>query len=164
MIVNAKGEVILNTNQLTLEYYNKFPTVLRDALKCGKVQFPNSLQCRYEELSVFRGVKYTKNKTEIEKSDFFSQIERKKINPMVMADDSNIADYSCSVYINLEELHQRTKFPNKSMAIAKGTIKNVFGPINMNKKTSHIDLFLFNNVNPSNEFEVIEIWGKNGSN
>lgn len=154
----------MNTNQLTLEYYDRFPTVLSNALKCGKIQFPDALQCEYEELSVFRGVKYTKDKTTIDKSDFLSQVERKKICPMIAADDSNISDYSCSVYTNLDEIHQQAKFPRKNKAVAKGIIKNSFGPINMSKETSHIDLFLFDNVDPSNEFEVIEIWEKNGLN
>lgn len=83
---------------------------------------------------------------------------------MIAADDSNISDYSCSVYTNLDEIHQQAKFPRKNKAVAKGIIKNSFGPINMSKETSHIDLFLFDNVDPSNEFEVIEIWEKNGLN
>lgn len=68
----------MNTNQLTLEYYDRFPTILRNALTCGKVQFPDALQCEYEELSVFRGVKYTKDKTTIDKSDFFHRLNGKK--------------------------------------------------------------------------------------
>lgn len=83
---------------------------------------------------------------------------------MIAADDSDISHYSCSVYTNLDEIHQQAKFPRKNKAVARGIIKKSFGPINMSKETSHIDLFLFDNVDPSNEFEVIEIWEKNGLN
>ena len=94
----------MNAIQLTKEYYNKFPTILKDALKNKKVVFPNSLQYKYEQLHVFRGVKYTKTKTAIDKSDFFSHIERN--NPMIVADDNNISSYSCSFFMNIEAIHQ----------------------------------------------------------
>ena len=54
------------------------------------------------------------------------------------------------------------KFPRKNKAIAKGKIKKEFGPIDVNNKTSHIDLYLFEGIDPSDEFEVIEEWEKNG--
>ena len=127
-----------------------------------KVRFPNSLQCEYEELCVVRGVRYTATKTAIDKSDFLSYVELKKINPMIAADDSKINNYSCSLFMNIDELHQLTKFPNKNKAIAKGRIRSKFGPIIINEETSHIDLFLYDNVDPSNEFEVVEKWEKNG--
>ena len=152
----------MKTKGLTLSYYNRFPTVLKDALISEKVRFPNSLQCEYEELCVFRGVRYTATKTAIDKSDFLSYVELKKINPMIAADDSKINNYSCSLFMNIDELHQLTKFPNKNKAIAKGRIRSKFGPIIINEETSHIDLFLYDNVDPSNEFEVVEKWEKNG--
>lgn len=152
----------MNTKQLTLEYYNRFPRILRDALISEKVSFPDSLQHEYEELCVFRGVKYTETKTAIDKSDFLSHIERQKNNPMIVADDRKISSYSCSFFKNMEEMHQQTKFPTKNKAIAKGVIKSEFGPIDINEETSHVDLFLYDNADPSSEFEVIEKWEKNG--
>ena len=152
----------MKTKELTLSYYNRFPTVLKDALRSEKVRFPNSLQCEYEELCVFRGVRYTATKTAIDKTDFLSYMELKKINPMIPADDSRITRYSCSLFMNIDELHQLTKFPNKNKAIAKGLIRSKFGPIDINEKTSHIDLFLYDNIDPSSEFEVVEKWEKNG--
>ena len=152
----------MKTKELTLSYYNRFPTVLKDALRSEKVRFPNSLQCEYEELCVFRGVRYTATKTAIDKTDFLSYMELKKINPMIPADDSRITSYSCSLFMNIDELHQLTKFPNKNKAIAKGLIRSKFGPIDINEKTSHIDLFLYDNIDPSSEFEVVEKWEKNG--
>ena len=152
----------MKTKELTLSYYNRFPTVLKDALISEKVRFPNSLQCEYEELCVFRGVRYPATKTAIDKTDFLSYMELKKINPMIPADDSRITSYSCSLFMNIDELHQLTKFPNKNKAIAKGLIRSKFGPIDINEKTSHIDLFLYDNIDPSSEFEVVEKWEKNG--
>lgn len=48
---------------LDMEYYNKFPKVLKNALIDGIVSFPNSIQQNYDELTVYRGVRYSKDKT-----------------------------------------------------------------------------------------------------
>ena len=77
-----------------IEYYSRFLGVLRNALANGAVKFPSSLQKNYQELTVFRGVGYSKNKTKIDKSDFLSNVERNMKNPMVLADYDNISSYS----------------------------------------------------------------------
>lgn len=145
-----------------LEYYNKFPDILRDALINKKVKFPESLQCKYNNKNVYRAVKYNSKKTIIDKTDFLSQMERKQENPLVPADETDISSYSCSCFLNLDELHMYTKFPYKNKAIAKGIIKEEFGPIDINQDTSHVDLYLFDMIDPSDYFEVIEKWEKNG--
>lgn len=141
----------------------KFPTVLRTALRSNKVSFPDTLQCNYEKRCVFRAVKYTQDKTEIDASDFLSYVESNKKCPMIpVVDDNDISSYGCSCFMNLEMFHYRTKFPTKKKAIAKGMINDSFGPIIVDEKTSHIDLFLYDGIDPSGEFEVIEKWEKNG--
>lgn len=147
---------------LGLEYYNRFPAVLKNALISGKVSFPSSIQHEYSNMAVYRGVSYSKTKTTIEKNDFLSNMERHLQNPMVPVDDEKIDDYSCSCYLDIEELRMRAKFPRKNKAIAKGVIRNEFGPIVINQKTSHVDLYLFDDIDPSAEFEVVERWEKNG--
>lgn len=147
---------------LEMEYYNRFPTVLKNALITGTVKFPSSIQQEYTELTVYRGVSYSEKKTVIDKSDFFSNIERNIKNPMVPVDYENISDYSCSCYLKIDELRMRAKFPRKNKAIAKGFIKKEFGPIDINRDTSHVDLYLFDEADPSEGFEVVEKWEKNG--
>ncbi len=145
-----------------MEYYNRFPTVLKNALINGTVKFPDSLQCEYEDLVVYRGVSYSKNKTTIDKSDFLSNMERNLINPMVPVDSKNISSYSCSCYLNIDEMRMCAKFPRKNKAIAKGIIQKEFGPIDINHATSHVDWYLFDEIDPSEKFEVVEKWEKNG--
>lgn len=147
---------------LDIEYYNRFPTILKDALINGRVCFPQSLQREYMETTVYRGVSYSANKQTINKNDFLSNIERNITNPLVPVDYDDISSYSCSCYLKIDAMRLYTKFPRKNRAIAKGIINKEFGPIDVNNSTSHIDLYLFEDVDPSAEFEVIEKWEKSG--
>lgn len=54
------------------------------------------------------------------------------------------------------------KFPRKNKAIAKGIIQKEYGPIDINNATSHVDWYLFDEIDPSEKFEVVEKWEKNG--
>lgn len=147
---------------LNMDYYNRFPTVLKNALINGVVSFPDSLQHEYTDLTVYRGVKYSNNKTIIDKSDFLSNVERNMKNPLVPVDLGEVSSYSCSCYLNIDSLRVCARFPRKNRAIAKGMIQKEFGPIDINSNTSHVDLYLFDKVDPSERFEVIEKWEKNG--
>lgn len=75
---------------------------------------------------------------------------------------SNIGSYSCSCFSNLEELYVCVRFPKKGRAIAKGTMFDKYGTRSKEQSSTHIHWFLFDNANPACEFEVIEIWEKNG--
>lgn len=142
---------------IDVKYYERFPSVLQNALLSGKVCFTATLKQRYESLIVYRGVKYTKNKTFIDKNDFKSNIERKMENPFVTACEDKIESYSCSCYLNMDEMKMYAKFPRKNKAIAKGLIKQEDGPIDIDDSTSHVNLYLFENVDLSDRFEVVEI-------
>ena len=149
---------------LGLDYYNRFPGLLKNALTEGKVSFPDTLICEYEDMEVYRGVSYTKEKMQIDKSDFISKMELKVNNPMIAVFEEEISSYSCSCYLDIEQMRINGKFPRKKMAIAKGIIKKEFGPIDINNDTKHVDLYLFEGIDPSAEFEVIEKWEKSGLN
>lgn len=146
----------INDGGGNIEYYKRFPATLRDALLSRRVEFPATIRKEYEDLVVYRGVKISKNKSEIDKSDFMSNVERKKQNPLVVADEDRISSYSCSCFMNIEMMKIIAKFPRKNSAIARGIIKDDFGPIDINEDTSHVDLFLFDMVDPSMCFEVVE--------
>lgn len=145
-----------------VDYYSRFPAILQDALINKKIEFPDSLQCEYKDLVVYRGVSYSKDKAIIDKSDFLSNMERNQINPMVPVESDQISSYSCSCYLNMDDMRIYAKFPRKNKAIAKGTIQKEFGPIDINTDTSHVDLYLFDKIDPSEKFEVVEKWEKNG--
>lgn len=144
------------------EYYKKFPAKLKEALLSGKVKFTDTTQSDYADKTVYRGVKYTEQKQTITIEDFLSKIELKEKRPMIVADENNISSYSCSCFEDMKEMEMQAKFPRKNCAIAKGIISKNYGPIDVNKKTTHVDFYLYDNVDPSKEFEVIKVWEKNG--
>lgn len=147
-----------------IEYYNRFPDLLKRALLDGKVLFPPTLIREYDDMLVYRGVSYNKNKTQIDKSDFISNIELKTKNPMIVAFEDQISSYSCSCYLDIEAIRFFARFPRKNKAVAKGKIRKEYGPIDINQDTSHVDLYLFEGIDPSDGFEVIEKWEESGLN
>lgn len=140
--------------KIDLEYYNRFPTILKNALVGEKVSFHDNMKQEYSELVVYRAVRYNTTKQHIDKTDFLSNIERKQTNPTVVADENDIEDYGCSCFQSLEKMTKLTVYPTKNKAIAKGKIKKQFGPINIAEESTHVNLFLYNKIDPSNEFEV----------
>jgi len=141
------------------DYYLRFPSVLRNALKEGKVGFPKDLETEYGSEEVYRGVKYTENKKKITQEDFKSQMEK----GLPGFSETDIKSYSCSCFRDLEELHMAVHFPKKGRAVAKGIMRSEHGPRVREKGTTHIHWYLYDEIDPSDEFEVIEVWEKNGS-
>lgn len=133
-------------------YYEKFPDVLKNALKENKVTFPTELQKRYKDIDVvYRGIRLVKGKKEsIDRTDFLSQAERK----LPDTDYEDIGSYSCSCFEDLEELELAFKLPRKNKAIAIGRIREINGPIWKNKEDSHIHWFLYKDANTVEDFHI----------
>lgn len=133
------------------EYYNRFPSVLKRALNENKVTFPDSLMKEYEEIKVYRGMRFVEGKKEyLEKSDFLSQAERE----LPGTDYDDIYEYSCSCFENVNELWVAFKLPRKNKRIAQGRIKCEKGPIIKETQSTHMHWFLYEGVDPSEDFEV----------
>lgn len=121
------------------DYYDKFPAILKNALKNETVIFPKHIEYKYKSLYVYRGVKITANKQNIDESDFLSQIEITVKFPWAAArniDKTNIEFYSCSCYTNLALMEKITHFPYKNKAIAQGEINDKLGAKDYNKKNN----------------------------
>lgn len=133
-------------------YYEKFPDVLKNALKENKVTFPTELQKRYKDIDVvYRGIRLVKGKKEsIDRTDFLSQAERK----LPDTDYEDIGSYSCSCFEDLEELELAFKLSRKNKAIAIGRIREINGPIWKNKEDSHIHWFLYKDANAVEDFHI----------
>ena len=135
------------------DFFDRFPFVMRHALKEEKICFPSDAEKEFDDIMVYRGIRLVEGKKEhIDKSDFLSQVERK----LPGIDENDIYEYSCSCFENIEELKLSYKIPRKNKAIAKGRLKSVKGCIIRDCKNTHINWFLYEGADPSEDFEVWE--------
>lgn len=136
-----------------LEYIQKFPAVLRNALEKEVCRLPATIEFEYEPTKVFRGVVIDEEKKKIDKTDFRSQIERGTTE-----DVSALENYSCSVFRNVNELKNALHLPRKRnrKRIAEGDTISEYGARICSDSTSHIDWFLYEDADPSDKFIVLE--------
>lgn len=133
------------------EFYLKFPAVLRDALVSGEVSFCDGVECEFETFSAYRGVfrKDGNSFKPLARSDFDSQAEKslneghneKRKNRRKI--DNGAGFYSCSMFINLEEISKALKFPQKDRRIALGPVSMKNGCIRCSCENSHVDWWLY---------------------
>lgn len=134
-----------------MEYYGHFPSVLRNALEKGLVVFPDNLEKKFEPIEVYRGIRYKIGEKEKSmKEDFLSQMERN----LPGYDPTEIESYSCSCFEDKQELINAMHMPRKNKKIACGHICADYGPCVKEKESSHIHWYLFEGVDPSDDFEV----------
>lgn len=137
-------------------YFLKFPSVLKKVLQDKTVTFPKELQQEYKPIHVFRGIRYViGEKEEIDKTDFLSQAERN----LPGTDFEDIGSYSCSCFEDVEELVLAYQLPRKNKCISDGMMKCELGPLwnDLDDEwETHRHWFLYENVDPSNDFKVYE--------
>ncbi len=141
------------------EILNKFPCVLKNALYSKKVTLPDNVEFKFDDFIGYRMISRKVNDdTPINKNDFLSQAELKEIGkPLARGIDINdISFYSCSLFKDSKQLQIILHLPRKNKKAIKGIIKMQNGAIRQNAETSHIDWWLYDDVNVSKDFEVIE--------
>jgi hypothetical protein len=136
------------------EYYMRFPSVLRKALENREISFDEETKFSYAPFVVFRGI--TRNKgddLEIKRKDFLSYAELgKKPRGKKTAD---IGWYSCSCFLEKDELAEALKLPRYNKKIIKGTLEESYGPQKTNDETKHVDWWLYDKISFEKKFEVI---------
>lgn len=130
---------------------NLFPSVLREALQNKICTMPNEVEWTYSPTLVYRGVRITKNKTTLERSDFLSQIELG-----ISEDFANIGKYSCSVFTDPRSLALSYNLPRPNKRIAVGNMQDDDGPCLREEGSPHIHWFLYESADPSNGFVLME--------
>lgn len=137
------------------EYYLRFPSVLRNALLMEEVSFEEDTKITYAPFKVFRGITREPGESlDIQKTDFLSYAELKKKVRGKKA--PGIGWYSCSCFIEKNELVEALKLPRYNKKIIEGIIKDEFGPQKTNYETKHVDLWLYENAAIEQGFKVIE--------
>ena len=130
---------------------NLFPSVLRESLQNKICVMPDETEWTYPPALVYRGVRITKSKPGIERSDFLSQIERG-----ISEDFTDIGQYSCSVFTDPRVLAMSYNLPRPNKRIAVGEMKDCCGPCLRTEGDPHIHWFLYENADPSDGFVLVE--------
>lgn len=128
----------------------KYSDKLQTALDDGTIELPPDIKTQFEPFSAYRAVTM-KEPRPLRREDFNSQIEKG-----VALDERNWESYSCSCFVNLDELNIAMHLPRKNKKIAKGTIRNDYGAIYCEGSDTHVHWFLYNDCDPSKMFEIIE--------
>lgn len=138
------------------DFNSKFSKVLNDALKNGKVKFPDEIFIEYQDKKVYRMITRKKNGLELSKNDFLSQVELKQCNPKIKnIDENNIENYSCSVFSDEKMLETVLHLPRKNKLIIKGYMKYFNGICDKEKNTTHINWWLYDKSSPESDFELL---------
>ncbi|WNY25245.1 hypothetical protein [Methanolapillus millepedarum] len=135
-------------------YYLRFPSILKGALIERTVTFGDDVQFRYEPILAYRVIKREHgNEMSVHRSDFKSKVEiLKEERRGGNVDENNISHYSCSLFQDLEILKTVMRLPGPSRKIIQGFVTDSYGPCLMSD--SHVDWWLFEQADPSFEFEV----------
>jgi hypothetical protein len=137
----------------------KFRDVLQKALDNKTVTLDSSIEYKYEEIKVYRGItRPDKVRTDLNENDFLSQMEKSKKARGMKVDERDIGSYSCSVFTDAKDLERALFFPKPTKFIAESEISsdgNYFGPIRKDK-TTHIDLWLEKNAKPWEIFRYLQ--------
>lgn len=139
----------------------KFPKLLRQALEQKLVELPDDVKDVYEDITAYRALSIVKGEPpQITREAFASQMELKELYPEKRIfrdyDETDISNYSCSVYSDPAELNKAMHLPRQSKAVIKGLVKCCNGVMNHNLKTSHINWWLYADHTAVNDFEVME--------
>ena len=154
----------LSRKAIDEEYYLRFPSVLKKALLERKVVFGDHVFYKYEPIRAYRIIKRKSgDTTPIQLNDFKSYMEQlndRGNSRSRYINENDISSYSCSFFNDLASLEKKFKgashIPNSNhYKIIEGYVKDDYGPCDMNEKTKHIDLWLYDMCDPSLEFKVL---------
>ena len=136
----------------------KFRDVLQKALDNKTVTLDSSIEYKYEEIKVYRGItRKDKTPSDLNENDFLSQMEKSKKARGMKVDERDIGSYSCSVFTDAKDLERALFFPKPTKFIAESKISsdtNYFGPIGRDD-SSHINLWLEADAKPWEIFQYI---------
>lgn len=151
----------MTEEELRDECLSKFPTIFQNALNNNsriREKFLNKVHKEYEELPVYRGLRYEDNVID---NDFKSYNELRILNNEKINENS-LEWYSVSVNEDLEQLINVLDIPSEEKqiyGIAKGIMKCKYGPADFSGKKTHHNWYLYDNVIPylKQEFEIVKI-------
>lgn len=132
------------TNYKTL-FINKFPSPLKEKLLSNEIEFPPETLYEYSKFPAFRGIVRNIDDTKpLCRDDMRSYAESGKKPRGV--NENSASYYSVSLFLNKTMLEQALKFPRPHKKIAEVIVFQEGGPQSINTSTSHVDWWLYENV------------------
>lgn len=133
------------------QIYLKFPSVLKSFLSAHSISFSEQTLFTYSPFQAYRGViREATDKTPINKGDFLSYAELGKKPRGVNVND--IGYYSCSLFLNTQQLAEALKLPRPNKKIITGIVKCENGPQETNVRTQHVHWWLYDKNNAWEDF------------
>ena len=132
----------------------KFPSILREKLESGEIEFPDDIEVEYEPILAYRGIDREKDDvTPVSETDFqsYASLKRKLRRGMRKGADY----YGVSLFQTETAVRNALKFPRPNKKIAKGYVVQEGGPQQTKEETQHICWWLYDNFNAF-DFLVIE--------
>lgn len=151
------------------EYYESFPSVLKEALKSNTVDFEKyiskeglNIEDCFEPFFLYRRMHRIPGDTDytIKREDFFSQVEDGNYLKARGTDSfqffSNLGNYSCSFSRTREFLEQIFNFSKPQNKLLYGQLENRFGIIGYIDEEPHVHCWIFKDQDLTKNFKLIE--------
>lgn len=139
-------------------FYDKFPVLLREALKKGEVFFPEGIEIDYVPFPAFRMVfREEGDNTPVSRNDFCSYAELGK-KPRGM-DIDNIGRYSASLYRTRQSVVNALKLPRPGKKLIEGLVYSKGGPC-YKGGNEHVDWWLYEETKEVTGFVIIDAEGE----
>lgn len=142
--------------KLDEEQCMKFPVVMRDKLKNGEIELPDSTQFQYDKIYAYRAVTREKNDTSIvTRDDFRSYYELGKKARGIQNPEKDPHYYGVSSFLDRRIAEQKMKFPRPNKKLAVGYIREEGGPQETNIGSQHVCWWLYEHADVS-DFTLVE--------
>ncbi len=138
-----------------LELYNKFPAVLRDKLNAKEFDFPEGTQFIYESFQAYRLISREEDDdTPLNRNDMRSYHDLGRV-PRGGTKSHPACIYSVSLFREYDDIVNALKLPRPRKKFAQGFVFAEGGPQCCSETTSHVDWWLYEDVDLSN-FKIRE--------
>lgn len=144
-MIDINPEILKQDDKL--EYYDKFPAIIKKQLVEGVFCFPKGTEFKYPLFIAYRSIEREDgDDSPISREDMRTHPELGRQKPR------NVLEwdwYSTSLFTDVEELKQRLHFPKPKSKIVVGNVIAEGGPCYRKPASSHVSWWLFEDADVS---------------
>ena len=129
-----------------VEYYKKFPPVLKTKLVNKEISLPDGTQFEYEPILAYRGLtRNTNDNTPVNINDMISRYDMKKKPRGMVVDEKDPRSYAISLFKTIDMLKLCWNFPRPNKKVAQGYVYMNGGPQYTDDR-EHVSWWLYENI------------------